>query len=254
MQVYLDVAVLLNFAVDFLLLVGANRLSGFPAGAKRAALAAALGGIYGAVCLLPGFSFLGNLLWRTVCLAIMAGIAYGIQRSALPRAVLFLLLSMAMGGIALGIGSRSFFGLIAAAVALCGLCVLGFRGKAFGAEYVPVELTGKQGKLCLTALRDTGNTLTDPITGESVLVVGADAAVRLTGLNRAQLQNPVETVTANPTAGLRLIPYHAVGQSGGMLLAMRVEPAKIGNRKGGVLVAFAPGELSSGGVYQALYR
>ena len=43
MEVYLDILMLLNFLVDFLLLTGTNRLAGFPPGAGRAALAAALG-------------------------------------------------------------------------------------------------------------------------------------------------------------------------------------------------------------------
>ena len=61
---YLDLAVLLNTAVDFLLLMGTNTLSGFPPNLKRTAAAAALGGAYGGIGLLPGFSFLGGVLWR----------------------------------------------------------------------------------------------------------------------------------------------------------------------------------------------
>ena len=60
MDIYLDLAVILNFIVDFLLLLGTNRLAGFPLDARRCALAAALGGVYGGACLIPGFSFLGD--------------------------------------------------------------------------------------------------------------------------------------------------------------------------------------------------
>ena len=42
MKIYLDLVVILNFLVDFLLLLGTNRLSGFPASPLRAAAAAAL--------------------------------------------------------------------------------------------------------------------------------------------------------------------------------------------------------------------
>ena len=41
MKIYLDLVVILNFLVDFLLLLGTNRLSGFPASPLRAAAAAA---------------------------------------------------------------------------------------------------------------------------------------------------------------------------------------------------------------------
>ena len=59
MAVYLDLVVLLNFLVDALLLMGANRLTGHPPGWKRVALAAAIGGVYAGVCMLPECRFLG---------------------------------------------------------------------------------------------------------------------------------------------------------------------------------------------------
>ena len=46
MEIYLDLVILLNFLVDFLLLLGTNRLSGFPAAIGRCALAAALGALH----------------------------------------------------------------------------------------------------------------------------------------------------------------------------------------------------------------
>ena len=72
LTVYLDLVMLLNFLVDFLLLLGTNRLSGFPAAPGRCALAAVFGSIYAGCCLLPGFRFLGNFLWRCVSLCLMA--------------------------------------------------------------------------------------------------------------------------------------------------------------------------------------
>ncbi len=248
MPVYLDLVVLLNFAVDFLLLLGTNRLAGYPPGAGRAALAAALGGIYAGACMLPGFSFLGNSLWRLVFLGLMGVLAFGWNPSALRRGVLFVLASMALGGFALGLGSRGFWSLAAAAGGLCLLCFLGFRGKN-GKSYVPVELHYGETHLCLTALRDTGNALRDPITGQQVLVVGGETATRLTGLTRQQLAAPVEAIDALP--GLRLIPYRAVGQSGGLLLALRLQQVKIGKWQGSSLVAFAPDKIGDG-EFQAL--
>lgn len=249
MTVYLDLVMLLNFGVDLLLLLGTNRLAGYPAGLGRAALASALGGMYAGACLLPGFSFLGNTLWRLVCLGLMAVIAFGWGRSALRRGVLFVLLSMALGGIALGLGSGGIWSLLAAAGGVCLLCGLGFREKV-GRSFVPVELRYGDKHLRLTALRDTGNTLRDPVTGQPVLVVGADTATALTGLTRQQLASPVASIGAMP--GLRLIPYRAVGNPGGMLLALRIPQVRIGTWQGSSLVAFAPEGLGREAEYQAL--
>lgn len=252
MAVYWDVAVLLNFLIDFLLLLGTNRLAGFPPGAGRAALAAGLGSVYAACCLLPGFRFLGNFLWRLVSLALMSVIAFGWQRMALRRGVLFVFLSMALGGVALGIGKGGFLALVAAAAGLCLLCVLGFRGKAGGSSYVPVELQYEGKRLRLTGLQDTGNTLRDPVTGQQVLVTGAEVAQELTGLTVRQLRDPVATVASAAVPGLRLIPYRAVGQKNGMLLAMRFSDVKVGSWRGSSLVAFAPEGLGKDGAYQVL--
>lgn len=248
--VYLDVVIALNFLVDFLLLLGTNRLCGYPASAGKAALAAGLGGLYGGMCLLPGFSFLGNTLWRTVSLAVMSMLAFGLQKSAVRRAVVFILLSMALGGIALGLGSGNSISLIAAAGGILLLCAVGFRGGVGAATYIPVELCYADRKVCITALRDTGNTLRDPVTGRPVLVVGAETAKILTGLSKEQLEKPVESITALP--GLRLIPYRAIGNDSGMLLAIQIPQVKIGSWQGSSLVAFAPEGLSMGGEFQAL--
>ena len=75
MTVYLDLVMGLNFAVDFLLLLGTNSLAGFPPGVRRNLWASALGAVYGAGCLLPGMGFLGNSFWRLVFLALMGAAA-----------------------------------------------------------------------------------------------------------------------------------------------------------------------------------
>ena len=46
MVLYVDLVVLLNFLVDLLLILGTNRLAGYPPGLKRAVPAALLGGAY----------------------------------------------------------------------------------------------------------------------------------------------------------------------------------------------------------------
>ena len=250
MPVYLDLAVALNFLVDYLLLIGTDRLAGHPPAPLRAALGGLLGAVYAGVCLMPGFSFLGNTFWRIVFLGLMAWIAFGTTPSALRRGILFVLLSMALGGVALGLGNGSFLAVVLGAVLVWGLCKFGFRGRA-GTEYVPVELRYKQNRQKILALRDTGNTLKDPVTGEAVLVVSAVVGQTLLGLTRNQLQHPVETVASGQIPGLRLIPYRAVGQPMGMLPALRMDTV-IGGRQKSTLVAFAPMVLSREGEYQAL--
>jgi stage II sporulation protein GA (sporulation sigma-E factor processing peptidase) len=251
-MVYLDLVALLNFLVDLLLLLGTNRLAGFPPAWGRSALAAMVGGGYAAACLLPGFRFLGNFLWRLVMLSVMAMIAFGMNRSAIQRGAVFLLLSMALGGIASGSNRRDFGMLMLCTIFLWLLCRFSFRGSVGDREYVPVVLRYDGRTITQIALRDTGNTLKDPLTGEQVLVAGADAAKELLGLTEYQLQHPVETLASGVLPGLRVIPYHSVGQSAGLMLAFRFRNARIGEKCADPLVAFTPQRIGKSDVYQML--
>lgn len=246
MVLYLDLLMLVNFLVDLLLLIAANRLCGYPLKVKNAALGAGLGAIYAGACMLPGFHFLGNVFWRLVILGLMSVVAFGWNASTLQRGAIFVFLSMALGGIALGLGNGGVIALVAAAGAICVLCVVGFRGGAAAREYVTVRLSYGGVTRELTALKDTGNALKDPITGQSVLVVGADVAKQLLGLTQEQLLAPIETMAQTQIPGLRLIPYRSVGNANGMMLAVRMERVCVGKREIGNLVAFAPQMLGTG--------
>ena len=244
---YWDLTVFLNFLVDYLLLFAAARLSGTYAAHWRLLAAATLGGSYAGGCLLPGFEFLGALPWRIVFLALMAMLAYGLRRSTWQQAGLFLLLSFSLGGMAqLAAGENPGKLLMCA-----GLLWLLLRGRAGPGQYIPLEISGNGTTVRLTALRDTGNTLCDPVTGEPVLVVDRDAGCALTGLTAQQLSSPIETITSQTEPGLRLIPYHAVGQAEGFLLARMIPDVILGGKRRARVVAFAPNRVG-GAAYQAL--
>jgi len=242
----------LNFLVDFLLLLGTNRLAGFPAQPWRCAAAALLGAVYSGACFLPGFHFLGNILWRGISLCLMGTIAFGVNAGTWKRTGIFLLLTMAMGGIALCLGRGDMVSVVLCAVVCLLLSAVSFGGQIGGREYVPLQIVFGERSASLIALKDTGNTLKDPLTGEPVLVISAAAASRLTGLTTQQLRQPLETLSSRTIPGLRLIPYHSVGNAGGFLLAKRFEDVVIGGKRRSTLVAFAAEGLGNGDVYQAL--
>lgn len=241
----------LNFLVDFLLLLGTNRLSGFPPEGKRCALGGALGALYSGACLLPGFAFLKGGGWLLAVMGLTGVAAFGWSRSALQRTGVFAVLRMALGGIAVSFGRGAAVPLVLCGAALWGLCRVGFADGLGGREYVNVELCHGERAIRVTALRDTGNSLRDPLTGENVLVLSSGEAVRLTGLTLEQLADPLETVARRAVPGLRLIPYRTVGGCG-MLLAMRFAQARIGGKVRSAVVAFAAEDFGRGKVYQAL--
>ena len=248
MRLYVFLAIILHFLVDFLLLLAVGRLTGCDR-IGRSALAAMLGGVYGWVCLLPRFFFMDTLFWHSVCLGLIGMAACGISLRALRQSLLFYLMHMALGGIASGLDGGGFWSVLSAAGLVCVMGFFAFRGRT-GKRFVPVKICHQGAQVKLTALEDTGNSLRDPVTGRPVLVVGADVASRLTGLSQAQLQDPVKTMGTLP--GLRLVPYKTVGKSSGLLLALKFSDVTIGHWKGNSLVAFAPERLDTEDSYQAL--
>ncbi len=251
MDVYLDLVVLLNFLVDWLLLCGSSKLCGYPINQKRLVPASALGAVYAGLCLLPGWRFLAGGVWHLLVFGIMGAVGYGLNKGAIRRIVVFFLLSMALGGLATGMGSGGVWTLALASAGLWFLCRLGFGG-SIGSSYVSVTILHGGQKLQLTALVDTGNSLHDPLSGRPVLVAREEVAGKLLGLSAEQLKNPIQTMGGGAYKGLRLIPYHTVGVSGGFLLAFSPEEVWIDGKKGNHLVAFAPNKIGQGQAFEAL--
>lgn len=240
----------LNTMVDFLLLTAANRLTGCRWGWGRCALASVLGGIYAALCLLPAFERLGSPLGWLTAMGLLCVTAFGVSRNSLRRSLAFFLLSMAMGGMASAVGRGETLPLMVCGGLLWGLCTLGF-GTAGGQTTHLLKLTLRDRTVSLLALEDTGNCLRDSITGEGVVIIGPEAACRLTGLTRDQLCMPLQTISQQCFPGLRLIPYHSIGAAG-FLLGLRIQDGELDGKKKSLLVALAPEGLGKGEGYQAL--
>ncbi len=251
MEVYLDLVILLNFAVDLLLLLGTNRLCGYPLGVKRALLGATLGSVYAGACVVSSLRFLNGSFWRLIFLCIMAGVAFGFQKMSIRRIVVFVLLSMSLGGVAMGLNHGGFWGIVISAGLITGMCIFGFSGRIGKEVLASVEICFAGRRILLTALLDTGNMLKDPVTGEQVMVVDPSVAERLVGLTKIQIGDPIGTMTLCKILGLRLIPYRTVGRSAGMLLAIRPDRVLVNGEERKLLVAFSPNELGGDG-YKAL--
>lgn len=265
--VYIDEVFLLNAGIDYLLLLGAAKLAGEPPRRGRMALAALLGGLYAGAVFLPGWGFLGHPLCKLALPAAMALIAFGSSRRLLRACLAFFAVSAAFAGGVLAL--QLFFGAPAVldlpttllAAAGCYLVLTLFFRRSLrhtGGELAPARLE-LGGRTCrLTALVDTGNTLTDPATGRAVMVAEGE---KLGGLFPPG-EGPTAAELADPAGALekrgadrrwRLLPYRAVGVPWGLLLAVRVDRAWVGGEDyGPILVALSPTPVSDGGGYAAL--
>ncbi len=249
MVIYSILVGIVSFAVHFLLLLGTNRLLGAASKLSRIGFGAIVGAFHSVLCTITGFRLLSGFIWNILFLFISGFAAFSFSVGSFGKCLLYILLSMSLSWLTAGTGGGLWMGLTGA-VGIFFLCIKLMQHNREGSDLMPVELNYQNERVCIWALRDTGNTLKDPISGNPVLVVGPKVAARLLGLTQKQLDNPVEAVGDMP--GLRLIPYHTVGKENGLLLGIRLPNIKIGKWQGSCVVAFAPCGLGHRQAYQAL--
>ncbi len=265
--IYLDELWAVNALTDWLLLALTARLLGVPFPRWRGILAAALGGLYAAACVLPGLGGLAAPWWKLLAslgLCLTAFGAEGLRRSwgaflalsagfagTVLAAAMLSGLQLAPGGVMAGISLRL--------LGLCfGVCWAGVRlflaGLARRREgrIMDAELRLGDRRVTLRVLRDTGNGLTDPVSGRPVLVADPDALFPLLGL-----RVPPETLSdagalfallsKQPVlvSRLRLVPYAAVG-AGGLLCCLRPDGANVDGREIRLLAAVSPTPIRGG--------
>ena len=250
--VYIDSLFLLNFIVDYLLLLATAKLAGEVICRPRLALGAAVGALYASAVFFPGMGFLTHPLCKLSAAIVMLLAGLGGSRRLLRVTLVFLGLSCAFGGGIFAIGLLGGRGLtlrngilysamdlkiilLSAAVCYVALTLVFSRtAKHSRRELIPAVLSLGEKKVALTALVDTGNTLADPALKDPV--------------------GTMERLSKSETGKrFRLLPYQAVGVECGMLLALRLDRAQVGTVDyGGILVALSPNQLSDGGGYSAL--
>lgn len=234
------------YLVSLTLLIAVDRMCGHETFTVKMAVAALLGGVHAYLCILRGFSFMAGTLWYFVILIAMGMVAYDCD---MKRTLRFTALQFILGTFAQNLNNRSTWTSLIVGGMILLLCMIGQKYDGERKDYVSVRIPSPSGELSVMALCDSGNMLLDPLTGQSVLIVSASVSRQLTGLTTGELENPVNTVLSKN--GLRLIPYHTVGNNG-FLLAKKMDNVTINNKTGSILVAFSPKEIGSNKGFQAL--
>lgn len=279
--VYIDSVFCLNGLMDYFLFLMTARLAGIPLRRRRYALAALLGGAYAVAVFLPGGAFLAASPVKLAAGVLLALAAYGGEAKLARLTLLLFLVSCGMAGCVLALGMLSGTGLptvngifytdvnarvlVVSATAAYGVLSVVFRSAArrrMEGEVLTVRVALGGHLTELTALHDTGNALRDPVSGQPVLVTSPGSlhgifppAVRAL-VTAETLQAPADLLEplrrASPELRFWLVPYHAVGVAGGLLLAVRSDWTEIGGvRHPDLPVALSPTELGTG--YCALW-
>ena len=213
-ELYLDSLFLLNFGMNLLLLCLVNHSMGHTATWYR--LFAGAGA--GAACYLLPFLWKGTAMGKLLlCFLpgtlVMLFLAFPIRsleslwvyfrKQMLATFLVGGILAALLRGFPLGRKYLPGIGMILGLGMFSGwLLVRGQKKEAGNAAYCEVELQGETGKMRICALVDSGNTLTEPISGAPVSVLDAQTFYRL---------------WPEGLPGFRAIPYHSVGKKSGIL-------------------------------------
>ncbi len=269
MIVYGDVVLVLNLLINYTLLRGSARLGACAPRQWRLWAGSAIGAVYALLSFLPPWGFLHSLPVKLLTAGLMLCCAFGWKPSTLRLAGIFSFLSLVLCGAVYSIhtlrGSPidrggyllypvSFSALLLTAFAVCLACRMLLPPLQHDEKSLfPLSVSLKGKTVRLTALRDTGNTLTDPLSGAPVLTVYWKALRPLLPrtLDETALQSPSEALTSLRSLSPRLIPYRAVGTKRGLLLAIPCT-VSLEHKTQTQLVALSPTPVSDGGAYEAL--
>ena len=265
--IYLDELFLLNLVIDYFLLLATARICALPYRRGRFAAAAALGGLWSSLSLVPATAFLRLPVLHPALALGMTLAAFGRERHIFRCFFAFLGVSALFGGAVYaaalyrGISSRGpllrlDMRVLVLSFALCwALVSLVFRRSAKHASRSVREITIERKGRCVSfrALEDTGNDLYDPITGRAALVAEADALADLfPELPPACLRgSAADAVVRLP--GSRLLPYADVSGKTRLLLAFQPDRITVdGEARDDLIAAVTPASLGGGGSYQAV--
>ena len=264
--IYADSLFALSVLTDYLLCLVTARFCALRLRRGRYLAAALFGGAYAVAVFLPGQQWLALPPTELCAAGVMGLIAFGCEKRLLRCLAAFLAVSASFGGAAWAVALRQGsvpapHPLLPAGVfALCyvTLTVLSLTRRRRAREHLAdAALTLAGRRAVFTALEDSGNCLTDPITGAAVMLV-SPAALRplFPGKERLlALEDPLALVSLageDPALRGRFRLLSCAGIGGRALLAaFRPDGAEVDGRPRGDLLA-ALSNAAEGDGYQAI--
>ena len=250
--IYIDSLFFLSLFTDYMLCLITGRFCGLYLKRLRYLMAALFGAAYSVCVFLPGLSFLALPVMELASAGIMGLIAFGGEARLLRCIGVFLALSATFGGavwaltLHAGAGPAIDMRLLFASFALC-YVLLGLisrtRLRKTGQERRQVELMLSERRAVFHALVDTGNCLTDPVSGAAVMIVSPRALLPLFPEHGEilEIKDAVELVekssrAADFPAKLWLLPYANIGGEG-LLPVFRPDEVRVDGRPRQGLVA-----------------
>lgn len=290
MTVYLDVVMLENLSMNYIILFATGYLMKIKMKQLRLILSSLLGGIYAVVAYLEILPIYSSLFMKIILSIVMVYAAFhpkGIKNLC-KQLVIFYLTSFAFGGCAFFLlyfirpqdilmRNGVYVGTYPIKIALLG-GIVGFIVVYIAFKVVKTKLRKKdivytveikigEKVLKVNAMLDTGNMLKDPISGMPVIVV---EKAKLYSLLPSKLLDNIEQMIGGDGESLidqieekdiwakfRMIPFSSVGKQNGIMLGFKADEVTIEKDEGvqtrkDVIIGIFNHSLSKNEHYSAL--
>ena len=244
--IYADLTFLLNTVLNGLALLCTFRLSGLSVRWLALLAASALGGVYSVFAAIPIYDIFRVFFAKCMVSFLMVRIAFGKDGWILRRYCLFLLVSCGLSGACEAVRSvfhtaKNPWLIFLIAIAFCaGTMLIVFRRIAVPQETASLQeatILHNGRKVTVSLLRDTGNTLRDPVHGYLVCIVWRNVLT------------PLGEITYSK------IPFQSIGKQNGELDYFYCDQFVIGNRIWyDYPIGAASDPISDGGGYNGLWN
>lgn len=264
MTVYLDVVLLENLCMNYIILFATGYLMKIKMKQLRLAASSLLGGIYAVIAYLEILPIYSSLGMKMILSILMVYIAFQPKSIKLlgKQLVIFYLTSFVFGGCAFALlyfikpqnilmRNGVYVGTYPIKIALLG-GIVGFIITYIAFKIVKtrlhkkdilynIEITLQEKKLSIKAMLDTGNLLKDPISGMPVIVVEKE---QLYSLLPTRLLDHIEEWIGGEEEFLnqieekelitrfRMIPFSSVGKQNGLMLGFKADQVVIEKEEG----------------------
>lgn len=289
MTIYLDVILLENLCMNYIILFATGLIHKVKIKAWKLFVASLIGGIYSILSFAPVLEIYTNFLFKLILSVVMVYISFHPQnvKQLFKELIIFYLVSFAFGGCAFALlyfirpqdilaRNGVLTGTYPIKIALLG-GIVGFvivniafkvvKGKLSKKDMfcnISIFINGKEKEI--KAFIDTGNLLKDPISGIPVIVVEVSELEEM--IPKEIVENLNEILQGKDTKALteipedyklkfRIIPFSSLGKQNGLLLGFIADKVIINleetkNELSNIIIGIYEKNLTKNGLYTGL--
>lgn len=282
MTIYLDLILLENIIMNYIIILATGMVCRVDVKHIRVLLSSILGAIYAIIIYLIDLKIYTNQITKIIVSISMAYIAFNAinVKILLKQLIIFYLTSFCFGGAAYYLLyvvnpnliksiNGVFVGTYPIKIAILG-GILGFfiinisfkmiKNKLTKKDMLfDVDIYYKEEKASIKVILDTGNLLTDPITNIPVLIVESNKLTKIIPQNISKIIFGSELQKINDDIKKRcsIIPFSSIGKNNGMIIGFRPDYIKIHTQEGEeirkkVIVGIYENKITKNGPYSGL--